>query len=201
MVHHHHSLVDEATSAGLLGASVVATWFLLLDFLAGRPLHIASVLGQLLLFGRRTPDLGQLYWPAVEAYGFFHFISFIMVGALAVWLLHFALRQPTWLVALLLLLVSMEVIVWAASYALFSGTGAEYLRGPVLVGNLLAVTSMGVYLWRTHRLVIRYLARVPLGDTGDEPEVKDAAAWHSMAKWRSPWLRRLHRRAFGRGTR
>jgi hypothetical protein len=137
----------------------------------------------------------------VEAYGFFHFISFIMVGALAVWLLHFAIRQPTWLVALLLLLVSMEVIVWAASYALFRGTGAEYLRGPVLVGNLLAVTSMGVYLWRTHRLVVRYLARVPLGDTGDEPEVKDAAAWHSMARWRSPWLRRSGRRGFGRGTR
>jgi hypothetical protein len=42
-----------------------------------------------------------------------------------------------------------------------------------VVGNLLAVIAMGTYLWRTHRLVIGYLARVPLGDTGDEAEVKE----------------------------
>ena len=66
MTRHHHSLADEATSAGLLGATTVAVWFLLLDFIAGRPLHIASVLGQVLLFGRRTPELGYLDWPAVE---------------------------------------------------------------------------------------------------------------------------------------
>jgi hypothetical protein len=188
MVNHHHSLAQEATSAGLIGALVVAVWFLLLDFLAARPLHIASVLGQVLLFGRRTPDLGQLYWPAVEGYGFFHFISFLVVAAVAVWLLHFAIRHPTWLVGLLLVFVCMEVAVWGASYALLRGTGAEYLRGPVLVGNLLAVLAMGTYFWRTHRLVIRYLARVPLGDTGDEAEVHDAAAWRGMGRWRKRWL-------------
>jgi len=201
MINHRHSLVREATDAGLLGAGVVASWFLLLDFIAGRPLHIASVLGQVLLFGRRTPELGYLDWPAVEAYGFFHFISFIVVGALAVWLLHFAIRQPTWFVGLLLFFVSLEVTVWGVSYAVFRGTGAEYLRGPVLLGNLLAVIVMGAYLWRTHRLVIRYLARVPLGDTGDEAEVKNAAAWHSMGRWRSPWWKRWLRLAFPRGPR
>src|SRR3954447_11450655 len=48
MARHQLSIADEATSAGLLGASVVAAWFLLLDLIAGRPLHIASVLGQVL---------------------------------------------------------------------------------------------------------------------------------------------------------
>jgi hypothetical protein len=201
MTTHHHSLIQEATSAGALGAGVVAAWFLLLDFIAGRPLHIASVLGQILLFGRRTPELGYLDWGAVEAYGFFHFISFLVVGALAVWLLHFAIRQPTWLVALLLFFVSLEVTVWAVSYPVFRGTGAEYLRSAVLVGNLLAVIVMGAYLWRTHRLVVRYLARVPLGDTGDEAEVKDAAAWHAMGRWRAPRWRRWLRPMFRRGTR
>jgi hypothetical protein len=187
MARHHHSLADEATSAGLLGAATVAAWFLLLDFIAGRPLHIASVLGQLLLLRDRTPELTQVHWGAAELYGFFHFLSFLAVGWLAVRLLHMAIRQPVWLVGLLLLFVSLETIVFAVSFALFQGTGAEYLRVPVLIGNALAVLVMGTYLWRTHRLVVRYVARVPLGDTGDEPEVKTPEAWHAMARWRTPW--------------
>jgi peptide-methionine (S)-S-oxide reductase len=170
-----HSIADEATSTGLLGASVVAAWFLLLDFMAGRPLHIASVLGQLLLLGDRTPDLVQLQWGAVELYGFFHFLSFLAVGWLAVRLLHMAVREPVWLVGLLLVFVSLETIVFAVSFPLFQGTGAESLRGPVLIGNGLAVLAMGTYLWRTHRRLVRYVARVPLGDTGDEPEVRPAS--------------------------
>jgi peptide-methionine (S)-S-oxide reductase len=172
----HHFIADEATSAGLLGASVVAAWFLLLDFMAGRPLHIASVLGQVLLLGDRTPDLIQLHGGAIELYGFFHFLSFLAVGWLAVRLLHMAVREPVWLVGLLLVFVSLETVVFAVSFALFQGTGAESLRGPVLIGNGLAVLAMGTYLWRTHRLMVRYVARVPLGDTGDEPEVQTAEA-------------------------
>jgi hypothetical protein len=189
MAQHHHSLGQEATSAGALGAAVVAGWFLLVDFVAGRPLHIASVLGQVLLFGDRTPELGRLHWGAVEAYGFFHFLSFLAVGWLAVRLLHLAIHQPVWLVGLLLLFVSLETAVFGVSFAVFQGTGAEYLRWPVLTGNVLAVLTMGAYLWRTHRLVVRYVARVPLGDTGDEPEVKTPEAWHAMARWRTAWWR------------
>jgi hypothetical protein len=187
MAQHHHSVANEATSVGLLGAATVATWFLLLDFIAGQPLHIASVLGQVLLLGDRTPDLAEVNWGAAYVYGFFHFGSFLLVGWLAVRLLHMAIRQPVWLVGLLLLFVSLELAVFAVSFALFHGTGAEYLRGPVLIGNAISVIAMGTYLWRTHRLVVRYVARVPLGDTGDEPEVKTENAWHAMARWRTPW--------------
>jgi hypothetical protein len=187
MVRHHHSVAQEATSAAVLGATAVALWFLLLDFIAGRPLHIASVLGQVLLLGDRTPELGRLHWGAVEAYGFFHFLSFLAVGWLAVRLLHLAIRQPVWLIGLLLLIVSLETAVVGVSFALFQGTGAEYVRWPLLAGNLLAVLVMGTYFWRTHRLVVRYVARVPLGDTGDEPEVKTPEAWHAMARWRTAW--------------
>jgi hypothetical protein len=185
MARHHHSVADETTSVGLLGAATVAAWFLLLDFIAGRPLHIASVLGQVLLLGDRTPELAQVQWGAAYAYAFFHFLSFFAVGWLAVRLLHMAIRQPVWLVGLLILFVSLETTVFAVSFALFHGTGAEYLRGPVLIGNALAVLVMGIYLWRTHRLVVRYIARVPLGDTGDESEVKTPEAWHAMARWRT----------------
>ena len=128
-----------------------------------------------------------MHWGAVELYGFFHFLSFLAVGWLAVRLLHMAIRQPAWLVGFLMLFVALETAVFVVSFAVFQGTRAEYLRVPVLIGNLLAVLVMGTYLWRTHRLVVRYVARVPLGDTGDELEVKSPEAWHAMARWRSRW--------------
>jgi hypothetical protein len=36
MGRHHHSIGQEATSAGAIGAAAVAAWFLPLDFVAAR---------------------------------------------------------------------------------------------------------------------------------------------------------------------
>ena len=51
---------DEGTYAGAIGGTVVAGWFLILDLLQGHPLRTPSVLGQVLLFGRDTPDLAAV---------------------------------------------------------------------------------------------------------------------------------------------
>jgi hypothetical protein len=72
--------------------------------------------------------------------------------------------------------VSLETLVFVVSFPLFQGTGAESLRGPVLISNGLAVLAMGTYLRGTHQELVRYMARVPLGDTGDEPEVLPASS-------------------------
>ncbi len=193
MIRHHHSLLREATDVWLVGAGTVVGWFLLRDSIAGHPLYTPGALGQIVLFGHRTPEFGWLDWTAIGGYAFLPFILFAAFAVAVVSALHRAIRQPTWLVALLLLFVSAEVFFLGASYALLSRTGAEALWGSVVVANLLAVLAIGVYLWRTHRLVSRWLARVPLGDTGDEAEVNSSAAWHAMASWRAPWLKRRTR--------
>jgi hypothetical protein len=59
------------------------------------------------------------------------------------------------------------------------------------MGNFVAILAMGTYLKRKHQIIDRWLARVPLGDTGEEPEVNTAAAWHGTGRWRHPWWERL----------
>ncbi len=190
MIRHHHSLLREAADVGLLGAGTVAGWFFLVDWIAGRPLYTPSALGQILLFGRRMPEFGALDWQGVAAYTFFHVFAFAALGVAVVSAVHFAIRRPTWLVALLILFMSAEVFYSGAVYGLLSRTGAESLWWSVMVANFLTVLTVGTYLWQRHRIIIRWLARVPLGDTGDEAEVNSSAAWHAMGRWRAPLWKR-----------
>jgi hypothetical protein len=199
MIRHHHSLLREAPDVGLLGAGTVAAWFLLIDWIAGHPLYTPSALGQILLFGRRMPEFGSLDWQGVAAYTFFHVLAFTALGVAVVWAVHFAIRRPTWLVALLILFMSAEVFCSGVVYGLLSRAGAESLWWSVVGANLLTVLTVGTYLWRRHRMIDRWLARVPLGDTGDEVEVNSSAAWHAMGRWRAPlWRRWTRPRAEGR---
>ncbi len=136
------------------------------------------------------PEFGSLDWQGVAAYTFFHVFAFAAFGVAAVWLVHFVIRRPTWLVALLILFMSAEVFGYGAAYGVLSRTGAESLWWSVVVANLLAVLAMGTYLWRSHRILSRWLARVPLGDTGDEAEVNTSTAWHAMGRRRAPFWKR-----------
>src|SRR5262249_13550107 len=54
---HHHSLGQESITTGLIGAGVVALWFLALDLIKGQPLITPSVLGQVIIFQKTDPNL------------------------------------------------------------------------------------------------------------------------------------------------
>jgi hypothetical protein len=179
----------EATDAGFFGAFAVLLWFLLWDTIAGYPLRTPNRLGQVLLFGSRTdPGLDYL---AIAAYSVLSLLGLILLGLVIVRLVHLAIRQPTLLFALLLMFVMFEVFFLGASYVVLQRTGSESAWWPVLGANLVAVVVMGWWLKRSHRIIDRWLARVPLGDTGDEEEVNTPAAWHTMGQWRTPWWYRL----------
>lgn len=189
MTRHHHSLMREATDAGFLGAVAVFVWFLIWDTIAGHPLRTPNLIGQLLLYGGVT-DTRPAFIP-IMGYGALSLVAFILLGLVIVRLVHLAIREPTLLFGLLLLFVMFEVFFLGATYTLLHGIGSELAWWPVLGGNLVAVLVMGWALKRTHRIIDRWLARVPLGDTGDEEEVNTPAAWHTMGQWRTPWWYRL----------
>ncbi len=50
-----HSAWGEGTDVGLIGGTVVAVFFLVLDLIAGVPLRTPSVLGELLMFVNVIP--------------------------------------------------------------------------------------------------------------------------------------------------
>jgi len=188
---HHHSLAREATNAGFLGAVAVFLWFLLVDSFAGQPLRTPNLLGQALVHGLPLAIVG-LDFVSIVAYSVLHLILFTLLGFVIVSLVHLAIRQPTLLFALLLGFVSFELLFIGLAYVLVQAIGAGLsIWGALVLGNLVAILAMGAYLKPNHRLIDRWLARVPLGDTGDEPEVTTAKAWQAMGRWRHPWWERV----------
>lgn len=198
---HHHSLAREATDSGFLGAVAVFLWFLLLDSITGQPLRTPNLLGQALVYGDPLARPG-LDFVAIVAYSGLHLILFTLLGFVIVGLVHLANRQPTLLFGLFLGFVMFEMLFGGFAYMLVQAIdGGSFSWGSLIVGNLVAIVAMGAYLRPTHRIIDRWLARVPLGDTGDEPEVNTAAAWHTMGQWRHPWWERLAATGRSRGMR
>jgi hypothetical protein len=151
-------VVREGVVVGILAGFLVASWFLLVDSLQGRPFFTPSALGSVLFLG--ATDLSQVrisLW-ITAAYTPVHYLVFIAVGTVAAVVVRHAERQPPVIVGGILLFVAFE--------AFFLGTiaiMAEFLLGPlawwnIALGNLVGVASMSIYLWRKHPHLRRVLA-------------------------------------------
>ena len=146
-----HSVVREGAIAGIIGATALALWFLVVDVVSGEPFRTPRVLGFALfslLGGATSEDSWVLH---VIGYTIFHYAAFIALGLLVVRLVHIAERSPHILAGVTILFVIIHIGSYGlstllASSAFFGGT-AWYL---VLAGNLVAAIGMGYYLWRTH---------------------------------------------------
>jgi hypothetical protein len=145
-----HRVVREALFSALIGAVVVALWFLVLDLVQGRPLFTPAALGSALLYGARSADAVVVNATTVLTYTGLHFAAFGLVGLLAAALADAAETQPPLLIGIALLFVTFE--------ALFLGLlaiAAGWLLGAlqpwtIIVANLLAAAAMAGYLLYEH---------------------------------------------------
>jgi hypothetical protein len=163
MPKHHHSFGRESIVTGLIGASVVALWFLILDAVNGQPLSTPSILGQVIIFGEQTPVAYPTVYPAVAAYTALHLAGFLLVGAILTKLFFLADRHNIVRFALLVFFLAFEVFFYGMITAFFQGTRGYFPFWAVLVANTLAAAAMGFYLFRIHPAFRRGLAREPLG--------------------------------------
>lgn len=146
----HHSAIREGVIAGILGASVVAVWFLGVDVIAGHPLRTPELLGRALVsvLGPLGNEGAMTY---IAAYTVFHYIAFALIGTLAALAIHWSEREPSVLAGFAILFVVVEIgfygLVGFLSEPGVLGGIAWY---QVLIGNVLSAAVMGVYLWRAH---------------------------------------------------
>jgi hypothetical protein len=143
-----YPIVYHGLTAGLVGAAAVGLWFFLVDLAHARPFATPASLGSAILLGARGAADVRMTPGVILAYSFLHVTAFVLVGWSFAW---FAGRvrggSGYWLrAATVLLLIE----------ALFFGTVAS-LAGwvlqalgvvPILIANLLAVASMGIWVWR-----------------------------------------------------
>ncbi len=145
-----HVMLTEGLAVGLVGAVVVAFWFLIVDVVTSTPFYTPAALGSALLLGAGSPLEVQVNAGIVAAYTFVHLTAFGVVGVAFAWAAERITRAPgLWMVALMAFIVVEGLFIGAA------GAVSEWVLGTlgwvaVGVGNLLAVGAMGLWLWRAH---------------------------------------------------
>lgn len=146
-----HPILREGVIAGLIGATVIALWFLIVDAVAGHPLYTPAVLGHALLGVLGPIPAGESMALHVAVYTAFHYIAFIVAGIILAVIVRAAGREPSLLFGALILVVAFEVgfygLVGLLQLATPLGVLAWY---QVMIGNVLAALAMGTYLWRAH---------------------------------------------------
>ncbi|HEY6093075.1 MAG TPA: hypothetical protein VIV83_13860 [Gemmatimonadales bacterium] len=133
--------------AGLLGASVAAIWFLLLDVIAGHPVRTPAAIGSALLFGRSTIDTSA---SVVVPYYVFHFAAFLVAGLLFTWITERIERRPSFMFFALLFVILGEAIA-LANFTTYAQWGLGSLGVvSVTIANVLSIAVMAWYIWSTH---------------------------------------------------
>jgi len=145
-----HNTLREGLIAGILGATAVAVWFLIVDTVSGRPFYTPAILGTALL-GILGPAGSEGAFVHVAVYTLFHYAVFVLAGIVLTVVIHHSETEPAVLAGLLILFVAFETgfygLTALLSQAELLGNLAWY---QIAIGNLLAAGSMGTYLWRAH---------------------------------------------------
>ena len=131
--------------AGLIGATILALWFLIIDTIAGQPFRTPAFLGRILF---QMNGAGTSVAP-ILAYTLVHYLVFALTGVGVAWLL---LRLEAW-PPIVLGLVLGVVLFDLAFYLGVALLGVDIIDmlgwGEVLSGNLLAGVGTVVYLGRS----------------------------------------------------
>jgi hypothetical protein len=143
-------LLTRGLVTGLFGAAAVAAWFFVLDFSDGLPFRTPAALGSALLFGASKTDTIQVTFGVVAAYTLVHVVAFAIAGTIFVAIAEQVERSSSLVLLTVPAAIALEAVV-VTGLAL----GADWVLGAlgvwsVLFANLLAVLSMGWYVWRTH---------------------------------------------------
>ena len=146
-------VLREGTVAGLIGAAVVAGWFLVVDLIQGEPFRTPIVLATALL--KAPPGA-----PAVLLYTVLHGAAFVLFGLVAAVLIAGAEREPMFVFALVILFTAFEVFFFGAVVMAARWVLDELSAWEIFVGNVLAAAAMLAYFYKGHRTLARRTAAV-----------------------------------------
>jgi hypothetical protein len=145
---------------GMIGALIVAVWFLILDSLAGHPLRTPALLGTLLLHGGEAARQVTIAPLEIAVYTAFHFVVFLLVGILLSWLMSLFERFPIMFFVILVVFVCLQFGFFGLNVFLGAQLLGELKAWTVAVGNVLAAAGMALYQWKRHPSVIQGIERL-----------------------------------------
>ncbi|MGH7277869.1 MAG: hypothetical protein ACREJG_04200 [Candidatus Rokuibacteriota bacterium] len=147
------TVYQEGIVAGLIGAATVAVWFLIVDTVSGRPFYTPTVLGTALFqrgVGLGGPEILAPSLGMVAMFTWVHGLVFAGLGGIAARLLAMAERNPSLGFGVLLLFVVFQFGFTLAAMLFAAPVLHALAWHAVLVANLLAATTMGLYFRARH---------------------------------------------------
>jgi hypothetical protein len=147
----------EGVIAGLIGAALVAVWFLIYDAARGRPFRTPSLLGAATFEGVKDPSAVPTAAHLILPYTVLHGVVFAMVGVLIAYLIVTVQREPSRVLMLFIGLMCFEIFFLAVVSWLAHPVLNELAWWAILAGNALAAFGMLAYLVLGHRALGRAL--------------------------------------------
>ena len=145
------AIVENGVLAGMLGATVVALWFLLLDALMRQmPFYTPSVLGSIIFAGKEVHEVTAVDHVVVFAYTGLHGMLFLIAGCLLSFMFWHFEHNPQVGLILLLLFVTFEAIVWGVGVSVIPELAGAVGAWAIVVGNISAAVAMFALLLRRH---------------------------------------------------
>lgn len=139
----------EGIITGVIGAVIVAVWFLVSDVIAGHPFRTPALLGAIIFNGMNQPSSFAVTTALVFGYTGLHFFAFIMFGIAASITMYASEREPLLALGVLVLFLWFELCF--AGIVTFLDQKAVQQLGwwNIAGGNILA---LGVIIaWYEHR--------------------------------------------------
>ena len=143
-------VLKEGIVAGVLGAAIVAVWFLVIDTIQGEPFRTPQLLGTAFL--RQSDPIGALL-----SYSIVHGLAFIAFGIVASLLVAAAEREPVFVFFLIIVFTAFEVGAFGAIVVAAHWVLNEVAGWTIFVANLLAAGAMLAYFFRRHRTLAHRL--------------------------------------------
>ncbi len=157
------SAIRAGVATGMIGAAVVAVFYLGLDLARGRALLTPSVLGQ--TFVLRTPSAvtNAVDLTAAGLYTLVHLLVFLGFGLALVSIVRRAQVGSLARYAILPIFLAFEVFFVGVLQVASAETRGLFPVASVLAANALAALAMGWYIWRSHPGLRTAFNRAPLG--------------------------------------
>lgn len=145
-----HGLMKEGIVTGVIGATVIAVWFFIVDMVTGRPFFTPDVLGTMLLRIFGAPSTLDTVFLHVALYTVFHYLVFAILGMLIVAIVHQGQRTPGILAGFLILFVAMQLGALGFTALFAESPLGQVAWYQIFIANLLAAAAMGWWVRRRH---------------------------------------------------
>lgn len=153
--------VLEGMMAGVIGASIVALWFLLVDVAFREALFTPSLVGDFLFGPDADPHALPIDLERVSAVIVLHGLAFMALGVASAWFVSRFVKHPKTLGLFLALFALLEGFFVAGSALAMPGAASEIGHGWIAAANALSAIGMALYLRRSRHVRPRPVQAAP----------------------------------------